>query len=150
MPSTGISGFKNWHNGSALNGSEWSTRNTISCGATGYVGALRFSLPQSASSITVTATAYRRLASGTMRAEIRTSELTNPTPAAIGADVSFSAPAANSQVTFTFTGSDQGMDFIDKQDDAAFGFDYFIDNRFQTFFKFTFVFGSGNQCAHIQ
>ena len=52
--------------------------------------------------------------------------------------------------TFTFTGSDQGMDFIDKQDDAAFGFDYFIDNRFQTFFKFTFVFGSGNQCAHIQ
>ena len=42
------------------------------------------------------------------------------------------------------------MDFIDKQDDAAFGFDYFIDNRFQTFFKFTFVFGSGNQCAHIQ
>ena len=128
MPSTGISGFKNWHNGSALNGSEWSTRNTISCGATGYVGALRFSLSQSASSITVTATAYRRLASGNMRAEIRTSELTNPTPAAIGADVSFSAPAANSQVTFTFSGSfTAGNYYIYITSDSAYA-DFYASN----------------------
>ena len=48
MPSASISGFKNWSNGAALNGSDWSSRNTIACGATGYVGALRFTLGQAA------------------------------------------------------------------------------------------------------
>lgn len=64
MPSASISGFKNWSNGAALNGSAWSSRNTIACGATGYVGALRFTLGQAASSITVAPRAYRRLAAG--------------------------------------------------------------------------------------
>ena len=105
MPSASISGFKNWSNGAALNGSAWSSRNTIACGATGYVGALRFTLGQAASSITVSATAYRRLAAGAMYAEIRTSELNSPTPGAVGADASFTAPAVNSAAEITFTGS---------------------------------------------
>ena len=105
MPSVSISGFKNWRNGSPLNGAEWASRNTISCGATGYVGALRFTLGQSASGITVGVTAYRRLAAGTMYAEIRTSELVNPTPAAVAMDAAFSAPAANGSASFSFSGS---------------------------------------------
>ena len=105
MPSASISGFKNWSNGAALNGSAWSSRNTIACGATGYVGALRFTLGQAASSITVSATAYRRLAAGAMYAEIRTSELNSPTPGEVGADASFTAPAVNSAAEITFTGS---------------------------------------------
>ncbi len=105
MPAASISGFKNWNNGAALNGTAWSSRNTISCGAVGYVGALRFTLEQSASSVTVSMTAYRRLASGSMRAEIRTSELSNPTPAQVAADAAFSAPAANSSASVSFSGS---------------------------------------------
>lgn len=105
MPSASISGFKNWQNGSALNSSSWASRNTIACGATGYVGALKFTLSQAASSITINATTYRRLASGSMYAEIRTSELSNPTPSAVSADTTFSAPAANSSASITFTGS---------------------------------------------
>ena len=105
MPAISILGFKNWRNGSPLNSAEWASRNTISCGSSGYVGALYFTLPQSASSITINATAYRRLASGTMRAEIRTSELSNPTPSAVSADATFTAPAANSSASFTFSGS---------------------------------------------
>ena len=105
MPSASISGFKNWQNGSALNSSSWASRNTIACGSSGYVGALKFTLSQAASSITINATAYRRLASGSMYAEIRTSELSNPTPSAVGSDTTFSAPSANSSASITFSGS---------------------------------------------
>ena len=105
MPAASISGFKNWHNGSPLNGSAWSSRNTVACGATGYVGALRFTLEQSAESITVNVTAYRRLASGTMYADIRTSELSNPTPASLERDAVFSAPAAGAGAIISFAGS---------------------------------------------
>lgn len=105
MPSGSVSGFKSWHNGSPINSSSWANPNTIACGSSGYVGAVRFSISQAASSITINATVYRRLSSGTMRAEIRTSELSNPRPSAVGADTTFSAPAANSTASFTFNGS---------------------------------------------
>ena len=105
MPSGSVSGFKSWHNGSPINSSSWSNPNTIACGSSGYVGAVRFSIGQSASSITISSSVYRRLSSGTMRAEIRTSELSNPTPSAVGADTTFSAPSAGSTASFTFGGS---------------------------------------------
>lgn len=105
MPSASASGFKNWNNGSPLNSTSWASRNTISCGAPSYVGAIRFSLSQAASRIQITVTTYRRTASGSMRAEIRTSELSNPTPSAVGNDASISTPSANSSATFTFSGS---------------------------------------------
>lgn len=105
MPSGSVSGFKSWHNGSAVNSPSWANPNTIACGSSGYVGAVRFSISQAASSITINATVYRRLSSGTMRAEIRTSELNNPTPSAVSADTTFSAPGAGSSVSFTFNGS---------------------------------------------
>lgn len=105
MPNGSVSGFKSWHNGSAVNSPSWANPNTIACGSSGYVGAVRFSISQAASSITINATVYRRLSSGTMRAEIRTSELNNPTPSAVSADTTFSAPGAGSSVSFTFNGS---------------------------------------------
>lgn len=105
MPSASISGFRSWHNGSAVNGTSWANPNTIACGSSGYVGAVRLSISQSASSITISATCYRRLASGTMRAEIRTSELSNPRPSSVGSDTTFSAPAAGGSTSFTFSGS---------------------------------------------
>ena len=77
MPSGSVSGFKSWHNGSPINSSSWANPNTIACGSSGYVGAVRFSISQSASSITISSSVYRRLSTGTMRAEIRTSELSN-------------------------------------------------------------------------
>ena len=105
MPSGSVSGFKSWHNGSPINSSSWANPNTIACGSSGYVGAVRFSISQSASSITISSRVYRRLSTGTMRAEIRTSELSNPRPSAVGSDTTFSAPAANSTASFTFNGS---------------------------------------------
>lgn len=105
MPSASISGFRSWHNGSAVNSSSWANPNTIACGSSGYVGAVRLSISQSASSITINASCYRRLASGTMRAEIRTSELSNPRPSSVGSDTTFSAPAAGASISFTFSGS---------------------------------------------
>lgn len=105
MPNGSVSGFKSWHNGSAVNSPSWANPNTIACGSSGYVGAVRFSISQAASSITINATVYRRLSSGTMRAEIRTSELNNPTPSVVSADKTFSAPGAGSSVSFTFNGS---------------------------------------------
>ena len=52
--------------------------------------------------------------------------------------------------TFPFSGTHQRVDFIDKEDDVSVGLRHFVDNRFQTFLKFTFVFGTCNQRTHIQ
>ena len=51
---------------------------------------------------------------------------------------------------FALAGTDQCMDLIDKKNDFPIRFSHFIDYGFQTFFKFTFIFGSGNQSPHIQ
>ena len=145
MPAASISGFKNWHNGSPLNGSAWSSRNTVACGATGYVGALRFTLEQSAESITVNVTAYRRLASGTMYADIRTSELSNPTPASLERDASFSAPAAGAGATISFTGSyPAGTYYVYISSDSAYA-DFYASNTYPMSVSYT----AGGGCTHM-
>ena len=52
--------------------------------------------------------------------------------------------------TFALTGTDQCMNLIDKENNFPIRFSHFVDYGFQTFFKLTFIFGSGNQSAHIQ
>ena len=52
--------------------------------------------------------------------------------------------------TVTLSGPYQCMYFINKEDNLTFRFGYFINNRLQTFLKFTFIFGTGNQSSHIQ
>ena len=145
MPAASISGFKNWHNGSPLNGSAWSSRNTVACGATGYVGALRFTLEQSAESITVNVTAYRRLASGTMYADIRTSELSNPTPASLERDASFSAPAAGADAIISFAGSyPAGTYYVYISSDSAYA-DFYASNTYPMSVSYT----AGGGCTHM-
>ena len=145
MPSASISGFKNWHNGSALNGTSWSSRNTIACGSSGYVGALRFTLSQSASSISVNVTTYRRLASGTMRAEIRTSELRNPTPSSVSSDDTISTPSAGSSGTFTFSGSFTATTYyVYITSDSAYA-DFYASQTYPM--SVSYVAGGG--CTHM-
>lgn len=143
MPSGSVSGFKSWHNGSPINSSSWSNPNTIACGSSGYVGAVRFSIGQSASSITISSSVYRRLSSGTMRAEIRTSELSNPTPSAVGADTTFSAPGAGSTASFTFSGSfTAGTYYVYITSDSAY-----IDLYASGDMTVSYVAGGG--CTHM-
>ena len=49
-----------------------------------------------------------------------------------------------------FAGSDQRMDFVDEQQDLAFGRNYFFDHGFQPLFELALVLRSGDQRAHIQ
>ena len=143
MPSGSVSGFKSWHNGSPINSSSWANPNTIACGSSGYVGAVRFSIGQSASSITISSSVYRRLSSGTMRAEIRTSELSNPTPSAVGADTTFSAPGAGSTASFTFGGSfTAGTYYVYITSDSAY-----IDLYASGDMSVNYVAGGG--CTHM-
>lgn len=143
MPSGSVSGFKSWHNGSPINSSSWANPNTIACGSSGYVGAVRFSISQSASSITISSSVYRRLSSGTMRAEIRTSELSNPTPSAVGSDTTFSAPGAGSTASFTFSGSfTAGTYYVYITSDSAY-----IDLYASGSMSVSYVAGGG--CTHM-
>ena len=143
MPSGSVSGFKSWHNGSPINSSTWANPNTIACGSSGYVGAVRFSIGQSASSITISSSVYRRLSTGTMRAEIRTSELSNPTPSAVGADTTFSAPGAGSTASFTFSGSfTAGTYYVYITSDSAY-----IDLYASGDMSVSYVAGGG--CTHM-
>ncbi|OQC34594.1 MAG: hypothetical protein BWX65_00227 [Bacteroidetes bacterium ADurb.Bin057] len=52
--------------------------------------------------------------------------------------------------TFTAAGSYQRVNFVNKQNDFAFGFNHFIYNGFKTFLKFALVFGTCHQRPHIQ
>ena len=52
--------------------------------------------------------------------------------------------------TFRTTCTDDIMDFIDKQDNPAFGFFHFIEHSLQTFLKLAPEFGARNQSSHIQ
>lgn len=143
MPSGSVSGFKSWHNGSPINSSSWANPNTIACGSSGYVGAVRFSIGQSASSITISSSVYRRLSSGTMRAEIRTSELSDPRPSAVGADTTFSAPGAGSTASFTFGGSfTAGTYYVYITSDSAY-----IDLYASGDMSVSYVAGGG--CTHM-
>ncbi|MNI35930.1 hypothetical protein D3C73_899670 [compost metagenome] len=49
-----------------------------------------------------------------------------------------------------FTRADHSVQFINKQNDAAFLFGQIAQHRFQTLFKFTAVLGPGNQRPHIE
>ncbi|CDC60577.1 putative uncharacterized protein [Clostridium sp. CAG:448] len=52
--------------------------------------------------------------------------------------------------TVRFSGAYDGVQFINEEDDFSFaGFD-FVQNRFQSFFKFATVFGACHQRTHIQ
>ena len=42
------------------------------------------------------------------------------------------------------------MDFVDEEDDVAFGLFYLVDDGLQTFLELTFVFGSGYQGTHVE
>ena len=57
---------------------------------------------------------------------------------------------AGIHAAFGLAGSDDGVQFIDEQDDAALGFADLFQNGLQPLFKFTAVFGARNQRAHIQ
>ena len=46
--------------------------------------------------------------------------------------------------------ANQRVDFVDEQDDLAFRVGHFFDDSFKAFFKFAFVFGTGNEQAHIE
>ena len=52
--------------------------------------------------------------------------------------------------TFSFSGTYQGMDFIDEQDDVSIRLGDFVDDGFQSLFEFTFVFGTGYQRTHVE
>ena len=49
-----------------------------------------------------------------------------------------------------FASTHQRMHFIDKQNDAAVRRTHFRKNRFKPLFKFTAIFSTGNQRAHVQ
>ena len=49
-----------------------------------------------------------------------------------------------------FSGTDDGMELIDEQDDTAFGFFDLFQYCFQAFLELTTVFGSGDEGAHVQ
>ena len=48
-----------------------------------------------------------------------------------------------------FTGAHQRMDFIDEEQDLAFGRDHLFYDRFESFLEFAFVFGACDQRAHV-
>ena len=47
-------------------------------------------------------------------------------------------------------GAHQRMDFVYKQYDVSVGGGYFLDHRFKPLFKLPFVFGTCNECPHVQ
>ncbi len=51
---------------------------------------------------------------------------------------------------FTLSGSDNGMQFVDKQQNLPLTVVDFLEDRLETFLKFTPVFGPGNQGTHIE
>ena len=51
---------------------------------------------------------------------------------------------------FRGAGPNQGMHFVDKENDLAFGAGHFFEHRFQTFLKFAAVFGASDQRTEIQ
>ena len=52
--------------------------------------------------------------------------------------------------TLATTCTYQGVDLVDKQDDAALGLGHLVDHTLQALLKLTFVLGTCYQCTHIQ
>lgn len=109
MPSIDPSGFKGFRGGSPLWTTSWDYPNTIPCGGgdSDFVGAIRLDLPEAASSISVTGRGYNSgiFYAGTLKADIRTSELSRPLPTNISADDTARISSTTGTVTFTFNGS---------------------------------------------
>ena len=57
---------------------------------------------------------------------------------------------AGIHAAFGFARTHDGMQLIDEQNDLSIRLLDFVQHGFQTFLKFAPVFGTGNQCAHIQ
>ena len=51
---------------------------------------------------------------------------------------------------FRSASADDGVDFIDEEENLAVRFGDFIEDRFESFFKFATVFGTGDEGAHIE
>lgn len=49
-----------------------------------------------------------------------------------------------------FISINQGMNFINEEENLFFSCFDFVDYRFEVFFKFVLIFGFGNQCVYIQ
>ena len=52
--------------------------------------------------------------------------------------------------TFATASTYQGMNLIDEEDNLAVGIGYLLDDALQTLLELTLVFGTGNQCTHIE
>ena len=51
---------------------------------------------------------------------------------------------------FALTGTHEGVDFVDEEDDATLSGGHFVDHALEALFKFAFVFGTGHECAHVE
>ncbi len=51
---------------------------------------------------------------------------------------------------FSFTRAYKGVDFVDKEYYFAVGLCHFVHDGFQSFLEFAFVFGAGDECAHVE
>ena len=51
---------------------------------------------------------------------------------------------------FRGAGTDDSVDFIDEEENLAVRFGDFIEDRFESFFKFATVFGTGDEGTHIE
>lgn len=51
---------------------------------------------------------------------------------------------------FGFTSTDDGVKFVDEEDNSAIAVFDFFEDGFETFFKFAAVFGAGEEGAHVE
>ncbi len=51
---------------------------------------------------------------------------------------------------FPFSGTYEGMDFINEEDNLAVALSHLVDNGFQALLELPFIFGSGHQSAHVE
>ncbi len=51
---------------------------------------------------------------------------------------------------FALACSDESVDFVDEEDNLAFGRGHFVDDGLQTFLEFALVLGTGHEGAHIE
>ncbi len=53
-------------------------------------------------------------------------------------------------LAFLSAGADEGVEFVDEEDDAAFLFLDFFENGFEAFFEFAAVFGASDEGAEVE
>ena len=52
--------------------------------------------------------------------------------------------------TTALAGTHQSVDFVDEQDNLSLGLSDFVNDRFESFLKFSLIFCTCNQCAHVE